>query len=209
VSPARASKGGGELPERAAEFWKVKGDGTVTAGPLFAYIGSGAVGDHAYKSVSAVDKATGKVLWTDSSAAQYLEYQNNWSNRDSGARIYALTSDGRIVSYKEKRRETGVQIAVIPKDPEPEAPKVPVKKAESDTSAEPPKPGDKKPDDAKPDAPKADAPKPDAPKADEKKPDASKSQRRTKNRPHGRTITLNPMSSSESSALSHRRDAER
>jgi outer membrane protein assembly factor BamB len=181
ISPARVpAKGGPEIPERITEFWKVKGEGTVSAGPLFVYIGDGKVGDRAYKSVSAVDKSTGKIVWTLSSAAQYLEYQNNWSNRDSGARIYALNADGRVVSYKEKRRDTGVQIAVMPKEAEPEQFKVPVTKKKDETSAEPPtppKPDDKKPDEKKPDDAKPDEKKPDDKKPDDKKPDAPKAEK--------------------------------
>ncbi|HLX62556.1 MAG TPA: PQQ-binding-like beta-propeller repeat protein [Planctomycetota bacterium] len=177
ITPARSpAKGGYETPEHFAEFWKVKGEGIVTAGPIYAYIGSGPVGEHAYKSVAAVDKGTGQIAWTESSAAQYLEYNNNWSNRNSGARIYAVQSDGRIVSYKEKKRDTGIQIAQLPKEAEPEQPKMPApkKKEESGSDTPTPKPDAPKPDDTKPDAPKSDAPKPDAPKPDDTKPDAPK-----------------------------------
>ncbi len=172
VIPSRvARKGEFETPERFAEFWKTKGDGTVTAGPKFVYIGSGKVGDHAYKSVSAVDKETGQTVWTESSQSQYLEYQNNWSNKNSGARIYGIGSDGRVTSFKEKRRETGEIIAKMPSEPEVETAKMPVPKKKDETPADPTKPDEKKPDEKKPDEKKPDEKKPDDPKPDAKKPE--------------------------------------
>lgn len=138
VSAARAAKKGEfETPERMSEFWKIPGNGTVTAGPLFAYIGSGKVGDHAYKSVTAIDKSTGRPAWTMSSAEQYLEYHNNWSNSNSAARIYALNSDGAITSYKEIKRETGILVAKMPVDVVPETPTIKIIKKPEDPATDP------------------------------------------------------------------------
>ena len=173
IIPSRpARKGEFETPERFKESWSVKGEGTVTAGPKYVYIGSGKVGDRAYKSVSAVEKETGKIAWTDSSATQFLEYQNNWSNKNSGARLYALASDGRMISYKEKRRDTAF-VVKAPKDSEAELPKSAVMKKKDDATAEAPaKPDEKKPDEKKPDEAKPEEKKPEpAAKPDEKKPE--------------------------------------
>ena len=169
VIPSKpARKGDFETPERFTEGWVTKGEGTVTAGPKYVYIGNGKVGDHAYKSVSAVDKETGKVVWTESSAGMYLEYQNNWSNKNSGARIYGVSSDGRVISYKEKRRDTAEIVIKKPKETDTETDKpLTGKKKEEMTAETPAKPDEKKPDEKKPDEKK-----PDEAKPDEKKPDA-------------------------------------
>ena len=144
------------------------------AGPKFVYIAR-KVGDHAYKSVSAVDKENG---WLFGKFASQYSNQNNWSNKNSGARIYGIGSDGRVTSFKEKRRETGEIIAKMPVEPEAEMPKMPAAKKKDESPADPAKPDEKKPDEKKPDEKKPDAPAPakaDAPaKPEEKKPEEKK-----------------------------------
>lgn len=184
VIPAKpARKNDFETPERFAESWSIPGEGVVTAGPKYVYIGTGRVGDHAFKSVTAVDKETGKAAWTESSAAQFLEYPNNWSMRNSGARLYALSGDGRVISYKENKRNTAEVVVKMTKETDSEPKTIPMLKKKEDSGTDPAAkpdekkpdaPADAKPDAAKPDAAKPDAAKPDAPKADDKKPEEKK-----------------------------------
>ncbi len=184
VIPSRpARKNEFETPERFTESWITKGDGIVTAGPKYVYIGNGIVGDRAFKSVSAVDKETGKTVWTDSSGGMYLEYVNNWSNRTSGARLYTVSSDGKVISYKEKRRDTAEVVVKKPKESEADSEKpIILKKKEEASPADPAKPDEKKPEEKKPEEAKPDAPakpaeekKADAPaKPEEKKPEEKK-----------------------------------
>ncbi|MCY3017774.1 MAG: PQQ-binding-like beta-propeller repeat protein [Planctomycetota bacterium] len=129
VRPARASKGQPETPESFTHAWDVQGAaGIVTAGPEVAYLGIKREGNmDAYKGVMAVDKATGKVLWkTDNEFfRQFLGFNSAWNTPGLGARVYAITSDNRLVSLKEKIRETGLKIVQAPV--EPEAPKMTIK----------------------------------------------------------------------------------
>jgi outer membrane protein assembly factor BamB len=152
VTPSKSSKGSGESPETFEVAWELPGNGVVTAGPDYVYVGlKRTAGFPAFQGIEAVDKSNGKVKWKVEGGffTHFLEYQNAWSKPGSEARVYAITADNRVVSLREKIRDTGVRVV---KDPEkavdPSAPvKITGKKAGGD------------------DAPKADAPKPDeAPK---------------------------------------------
>ncbi|MGD0091206.1 MAG: hypothetical protein ABSE73_14915, partial [Planctomycetota bacterium] len=132
VQPSRASKGQPETPESFSHAWSVKGgQGVITTGPDIVYVGRDRDAElGSYKGIMALEKATGKVLWqvpTSSFFQQFLEFQNSWSHAKFAPRVYALTSDNRLVSLKEKVRDTGLKVVKMPQV-EPEAPQVPVKK---------------------------------------------------------------------------------
>lgn len=139
VQPARSSKGQPETPESFAPAWEAKGaDGVVTSGPDIVYAGSGHFADaNGYKGIMAIDKDTGKVLWKNEGGffTQFIEFHNSWMNPKLAARVYALTTDNRLVSFKEKVRDTGMKAIKAPA-PEPEQPKMPGKKGAKAAPAE-------------------------------------------------------------------------
>jgi len=130
VTPSRPpSKTESEVLESFAPAWEIPGGaGTLTASPTVAYIGMRKDGEY-YKSIAAVEKTSGRILWkADSSLfTRYIEFPNSWSNPKWAARVYATTSDGRLVSLKEHNTNTGVQEYKLAA-PEPEAPTKPKKK---------------------------------------------------------------------------------
>jgi hypothetical protein len=119
VTPTKISRTQPEVPETFKPGWKVEAAGIIGAGPDLVYLGTGKKGEmNAYTGIRAVDKWTGKVRWEvsggkDSFFTQFLEYHNAW-NSGAGARIYALTSDNRLVAYKEKIRDTGIKTVKLP-----------------------------------------------------------------------------------------------
>jgi hypothetical protein len=140
LQPTRSSKGQPETPESFSHAWSVKGgEGIVTTGPDVVYVGRNRDADgNSYKGVVAVEKATGKVLWQSPKSdffQQFLEFQNAWSNPKLAARVYTITADNRLLSLKEKVRDTGLRVVKEP-EPEPEAPKMPVKKGAKVAPAE-------------------------------------------------------------------------
>ncbi|HYG78146.1 MAG TPA: PQQ-binding-like beta-propeller repeat protein [Planctomycetota bacterium] len=133
VERSRVEKGQPETPEKYNVAWKVKGDGAITASSDIVYIGTGRLKDNcSYMGIQAVNKETGKVLWATepgSFFSQFLETQSAWSVPGNDTRIFAIASDNRLISLKEKVRDTGIR--VIKPTAEPEAPKMPAKKAKA------------------------------------------------------------------------------
>jgi outer membrane protein assembly factor BamB len=136
VSPAKApTKTTAETPESYSHAWEVSGAGAISASPSTVYVGLRHEKDHAaYNGVAAVDKASGRVLWSSEGGEKafftsYIEYQNSWTNAAQPMRLYAITSDNRIVALREKQRDTGVQVVKAleaekpaPTKPEPKKP---------------------------------------------------------------------------------------
>ena len=158
VTPAKSSRGSAEAPETFDVAWELPAAGVVTAGPDYVYVGLSATKDFpAFKGVEAVDKTTGKVKWKVEGGffSMYLENQNAWSKQGGEARVYAVTGDNRVVSLKEKVRDTGLKVfKEAPKAVDPSAPVKIIGGAKKDDAPK---------DDAAKDAPK-DAPKDEAPK---------------------------------------------
>jgi hypothetical protein len=119
VHPGSAAAGRTEVPETMEEAWNLKADGAVTAGPEVVYLGLKHEAYPGYQGVEAVDKSNGKVLWRvdpeSSFFTTFFEYHNQWSKPGGDARIYAITKDNRVVSLKEKERDTRVKLTVVPK----------------------------------------------------------------------------------------------
>ena len=197
ITPAHTIKGQPEVPETINEAWQLKDAvGVVTAGPDIVYAGyrrtakketsknakdaiktparttNPDIDYPSFTGIAAVEKSSGKVLWKseDSFFTSYLEFHNAWSQPRQAAHVYAITSDNRLVSLKEKLRDTGIRV-IKPIIVEPEMPKMPTphKKGDAAPAADAPKADAPKADAPKADAPKADAPKADAPKVEEKK----------------------------------------
>src|SRR5437764_3010472 len=59
---------------------------------------------------------------SDVCSSDLLEYFNTWSKPDGEARIYAISSDNRLVSLKEKIHDTSLKVVKLP-TPEAEMPK--------------------------------------------------------------------------------------
>lgn len=159
VHPGVVTTGRPEVPESFEEAWTVPAEGTVTIGPDVVYLGTKRQDYPGFVGVQAIEKATGKVLWKVDGGGfftGFLEYQNNWSKPNGDARVFAITSDNRIVSLKEKEHNTRVKVYVAPKTEV-----VPTRilgKAAKEAEAK---------DAAAKEAPAADAPK-DAPKEEKK-----------------------------------------
>ncbi|HEY3325393.1 MAG TPA: hypothetical protein VGP72_33385 [Planctomycetota bacterium] len=161
IQPARSVKGQAEIPESYSEAWTAPAAGALCVGPDLVYLGTNKLKDApGYGGVTVVSKADGKVQWKVEGGffTQFLPYFNLWTKPGQEAHVYALSSDNRLVSLKEKVRETGIRLIKAP-TPEPEMPKVIIGKA---------KPAGEKP------AEKADEKKADEKKADEKKADEKK-----------------------------------
>ncbi|MCZ7646851.1 MAG: PQQ-binding-like beta-propeller repeat protein [Planctomycetota bacterium] len=113
----RSASGGGSsalvTPESFEVAWKVPGvDGVASASEKVVYLGSAPTSEFpGYKGVTAVDKQTGKVLWkTDelkNPARFYLEFHNAWRDENRLMRIFAVTEDNRLLSFKEPKAEYG------------------------------------------------------------------------------------------------------
>lgn len=149
VKPMKISRGQPEVPENFSPAWTVAGDGTIGAGPDMVYVGSGKKADMAaYGSIKAVDKMSGTVRWEvagggkDSFFQQFLEFHNAW-NSGWDARVYAITNDNRVVSFKERIRDTGIKVVKQPEAPQGPAKIVGGAKKEGD-AAEPKKEEPKK-----------------------------------------------------------------
>jgi outer membrane protein assembly factor BamB len=131
IQPARASKGQPEIPESFSVAWSVpEAQGAITAGPDTVYLGTGRAAEMGmYTGIIAVEKATGKTQWRHEGKflTQYLEFHNSWSKANLEARVFALTADNRLVSLKEKIRDTGLKVVKVPA-PDGEAPKMPIRK---------------------------------------------------------------------------------
>jgi len=143
VKPMKISRGQPEVPENFNPAWTVAADGTLGAGPDLVYLGQGKKGDlAAYGSIKAVDKMSGAVRWEvagggkDSFFQQFLEFHNAW-NSGWDARVYALTNDNRVVSFKERIRDTGIKVVKQPAAPQ--GPAVFVPKPKEGAAAEEPK----------------------------------------------------------------------
>lgn len=123
VTPSKAVKGQPEIPESYEKTWEVPAAGAITVSPDVVYLGTGRTGD-TYKGIMAVNKENGKVLWKSETPffAQFLEYFNSWSKPEGEARVYAISSDNRLISLKEKVRATGIRVIKEP-TPEVEQPK--------------------------------------------------------------------------------------
>lgn len=139
ITPAKVLSGGGlsEIPESAALAWQVPAAGAITAGPSAVYLGLGQdAGSPVYKGIAAVDKASGKVLWKSAGGifTAFLQFHNSWSIPGQEARVYAITADNRLVSLKEKIRDTGVRTIKLPAAPAEPQLKAPVKKPAEDAA---------------------------------------------------------------------------
>jgi outer membrane protein assembly factor BamB len=130
-----------EAPESCEQAWELPGAGAICAGPNIVYIGARRHTDHpGYSGVAAVNKNTGQTIWKEEGGEKafftsFLEFHNNWSA--DGARLFALTSDNRLVSLKEKPQDTALQsekkaapVDTVPAPPKPKKPKGDADKAE-------------------------------------------------------------------------------
>jgi hypothetical protein len=95
-------------PESAEEAWRYPaGRGIVSFSPETIYVGEDVVTDltqRAYRKMAAIEKSGGRVLWRTNAANLnfFIEFHNDWLQADEHMRVYAVTSDNRLVSYKEK-----------------------------------------------------------------------------------------------------------
>jgi outer membrane protein assembly factor BamB len=134
VNQATQLKTGVSVPESAQLLWETAGCGAITAGPDVVYVGLKCAKDFpGYQGIAAVEKASGKVLWQtpeNGFFTNYIEFHNDWANPVTEARIYAITSDNRLVSLKEKVRDTGIKVVKMPVAAKEAPPAAPAKKKE-------------------------------------------------------------------------------
>jgi len=152
VKPMKISRGQPEVPENFSPAWTVAAEGTLGAGPEMVYLGSGKKGDlAAYGSIKAVDKMSGTVRWEvsgggkDSFFQQFLEFHNAW-NSGWDARVYAITADNRVLSFKERLRDTGIKVVKPTEAAAPNSRLVGIPKPPADPAA----PAEEKKPEAKP-----------------------------------------------------------
>ncbi|MFH0939059.1 MAG: PQQ-binding-like beta-propeller repeat protein [Planctomycetota bacterium] len=133
VTPIRLI-GGMESPETYKEVWTIPASGAITVGPSVVYLGlDRETSFSAFKGIQAVDKATGKALWKVQGPGfltHFLEFHNSWSNPTQNARVFAITTDNRVISLKEKVRDTGIKVVKATEPPQPKAPVIKKKAAE-------------------------------------------------------------------------------
>ncbi len=115
VAPAQSGlKGGADVPETVSVAWELQGAaGTLAFSPSTVYVGlNSSLNGLAYKTIEAVDKANGKVLWKCDGApfTEYLVYHNPSSGAVQPASIFALTADNRLVCLKEKSSKQPVAV---------------------------------------------------------------------------------------------------
>jgi len=132
LTPAKALTGGtiSEIPESSTEVWAAPAAGVITVGPDAVYVGlSQDRNSPVYKGIAAVDKSSGKTLWKSEGGVftEFLQFHNSWSKSNQEPRVYAITADNRLVSLKEKIRET-VKVVKQPVAPAEPKLKVPAKK---------------------------------------------------------------------------------
>ena len=146
-------------PEHTELGWKHAGDGVIGASADTMYIGEGKAPDfRGYAKVTAIDKESGEVKWSSASegVSFYIEFTNSWRKRDQALRLYAVTADNRLLSFKEKKVDAGplVEKKAEVKGPEGDSFKLqgsskkpPADKPAADKPAEPapaPAPAEKK-----------------------------------------------------------------
>jgi|GEM_PF-2064146 len=142
LTPAYTPKGQPEVPESFEPAWQTKAVGTITASMDTVYVGLEKDGEEpAFKGIAAIDKASGKTLWKSPSGffSNFLEFHNEWNLPTQNARVYAITTDNRLVSLKEKVRKTGLRVIkpiVAPEDPKFQPKKDPKDPAGADKAAE-------------------------------------------------------------------------
>jgi hypothetical protein len=116
-------------PETFEVAWKMpEAQGVITAGERRIYAGLGRAKDfRGYTGIVAVDKAAGRVHWKSDSAGVrfYLEFHNAYATPAQAMRLYAVTEDNRLLSFKEKAAHVGPVVLAKPAAV-PEAPKPPV-----------------------------------------------------------------------------------
>ncbi|GMV81941.1 MAG: hypothetical protein AMXMBFR7_31250 [Planctomycetota bacterium] len=132
LSVQRATGGGQSslvTPESYQLAWKAPGThGVVSASEKVVYLGKNPTKDFAgYTTLVAVDKASGKVLWETESAKKegarfYIEFHNAWRRDDQQMRIFAVTADNRLLSFREKRALYGPMAEKVEKTAAPAAP---------------------------------------------------------------------------------------
>jgi outer membrane protein assembly factor BamB len=170
INPAlpgtKTSLGG---PESFQLAWSLpKTDGIITCGERKIYLGAERNPEtRTFKKVCAVKKDSGKLDWKSDSAGVrfYLQFFNAYPKTDQTMRLYAVTEDNRLLSFKERGADTGpLLLAKAPetKGAEVKAPAALEKKAEPEKAAEP----EKKAEPAKAAEPEKKA---EAKKAEEKK----------------------------------------
>lgn len=136
-------------PNRSAErvesfsfAWKLPADGVVAASESDVVMGVGGFKDFpGYKNIAVVDKATGKVRWKtgeERGVSFYLQFHNAWKSKEGALRIYAVTEDNRLLSFREITGNAG---PVKKKEEAPAAPVAPVKKEEAPAPAPAPDAG--------------------------------------------------------------------
>ena len=112
------------VPESFELAWKLAdAEGAVGASEHTVYLGKGRTqGFFGYKKVMATDKGTGKVRWQSASEGVrfYIEFHNSWRRSDEQVRLYAVTEDNRIVSFKEKVANAGPLVEKKKEEPPPE-----------------------------------------------------------------------------------------
>lgn len=130
-------------PNRSAErvesfsfAWKLPADGVAGASENDVVLGLGAFKDFpGYKNIAVVEKATGKVRWqtgAERGVSFYLQYHNPWKSKGGALRVYAVTEDNRLLSFREITGNAG---PVKKKEEAPAAPVAPVKKDEAPAPA--------------------------------------------------------------------------
>lgn len=130
-------------PNRSAErvesfsfAWKLPADGVAGASEDDVVLGLGGFKDFpGYKNIAVVEKATGKVRWqtgAEPGVSFYLQYHNPWKSKGGALRVYAVTEDNRLLSFREITGNAG---PLKKKDEAPAAPVAPVKKEEAPAPA--------------------------------------------------------------------------
>lgn len=117
------------VPETFEPAWKMPdAEGAVAASEQYVYLGFGhAKSFDGYQRVACVAKDTGQTAWKSESQGVrfYLQFHNAWKRPDQALRLYAVTEDNRLLSFKEKTADAGplVEKPAAPAEGVPAAPK--------------------------------------------------------------------------------------
>jgi len=105
------TKAKGAVGEQAAAIetfsasWNYpEAQGVVGAGQRLLYVGNKQSKDFVgFKTVAALEKGDGKLVWkTDGRGVRFfMDFNNAWRRADQAMRLYAVTEDNRVVSFKE------------------------------------------------------------------------------------------------------------
>jgi outer membrane protein assembly factor BamB len=128
-----------EMPETYKHEWSTPGAGTIAASEYTVYVGLSQQKDIAgYTGISAVEKSSGKILWAiKDSKGIFTRFLKAEAGSDIPTRVFAITSDNRLVALKEKPTEPDAPKAIAEKKAFQHKQAVPKKEEKKDEAEKP------------------------------------------------------------------------